>query len=130
MTPARRDVLVAGAGIAASLLSACSGNPTPSLSAGTNVTVAKSSVPVGSGVVLASDGVVVTQPAEGSFVAFSSRCTHQDCDVSELRPAGIYCGCHGSVFDIADGRALEGPAEQPLRALSVEASGEDLVVTL
>ena len=36
-------------------------------------------VPVGGGVILTKDEVVVTQPEAGTFKAFSAVCTHQGC---------------------------------------------------
>lgn len=71
-------------------------------------------VPVGGGVVVEAQKVVVTQPTAGQFKAFSAVCTHQGCLVSEVRPQGIFCPCHGSVFSATDGSVVQGPAKQPL----------------
>lgn len=126
----RREVLAAGAAIAAALLAGCSDDDDdekPSLSGGT-VDVPKSDVPVGGGIVLEDSRVVVTQPVEGTFLAFSAVCTHEGCIVREVRPTGIYCACHGSLFDASDGSALEGPAEDPLLPTSVTDNGDTLTV--
>lgn len=92
------------------------------------LTVAKSDVPEGSGVI---DGdYVVTQPEAGDFKAFSSVCTHQGCPVSQISDGKILCNCHGSEFSIADGSVMNGPAEQPLTAATVEVADDNLEVSM
>ncbi len=71
-------------------------------------------VPVGGGRVLGAEEIVVTQPEEGEFRAFSAICTHQRCLVSEVADGTINCPCHGSRFRIADGSVERGPATRPL----------------
>ena len=90
------------------------------------VTVPKSEIPVGGGVVRADAGVVITQPEEGTFMGFSSLCTHQGCDVREVRDDGIYCACHGSLFSITDGSPTVGPASTPLRLVELIDNGDSL----
>lgn len=63
-----------------------------------------------------------------SFAAYSAICTHLGCTVNaQLQDGGlIYCPCHGSVFDPANGaEVLEGPAGRPLPSLPIrlEADG-------
>lgn len=76
--------------------------------------VRSDAVPVGGGVILAEHGVVVTQPAEGEFVAFDSTCTHRGCAVRAVAAGTISCFCHGSRFRITDGSVAGGPAPAPL----------------
>ena len=76
-------------------------------------------VPLGGGTILPARGVVVTQPVEGTFVAFSSTCPHQGCAVRAVAAGTINCFCHGSRFRIADGSVAGGPATEPLRRLAV-----------
>lgn len=124
----RREVLITGAAIATSLLAACSPETGAAPTGGT-VEVPKSDVPVGGGVVLADARVVVVQPEEGTFLAYSAVCTHQHCVVREVRDDGIYCACHGSLFDSSDGSPIEGPATQPLPGTAVQDTGDVLVVS-
>lgn len=79
-------------------------------------------IPVGGGVVFDDEGVVLTQPSEGEFKAFSATCTHQGCTVNDVADGTINCSCHGSKFSITDASVVNGPAERPLdeRALSVD----------
>jgi Rieske Fe-S protein len=89
--------------------------------------VSTSDVPVGGGVIVAASQVVVTQPTEGDFKAFSSTCTHQGCQVSSVSDEQIVCACHNSRFSIADGSVLGGPATAPLPEVSVSVSGDQVV---
>lgn len=58
-------------------------------------------------------GVLVTL-TNGSYHAFSQRCTHASCPVdSQLAGSDIHCSCHNSNFAL-DGTVLSGPAPSPL----------------
>lgn len=89
----------------------------------------KSEVPVGGGKIIKAEKVVVTQPTEGQFKAFSAVCTHQGCLVAEIKGADIDCTCHGSKFSITDGSVVAGPATKPLEELKVTVEGENLTVS-
>lgn len=72
--------------------------------------------------------VLVVADESGALRAFDARCTHLGCTVGYDRAARqIACRCHGGRFAL-DGRVLEGPAPTALRALTVEAVGDDVVV--
>ncbi len=120
----RRELLTSGAAIAATMLVGCGG--TRDNGQLKSVTVNKSDVPVGGGVVRAEAGIVITQPEEGTFMGFSSLCTHQGCDVREVRDDGIFCACHGSLFSITDGSATVGPATAPLPTVELVDNGDSL----
>src|SRR5262249_13259175 len=77
------------------------------------------SIPVGGGVIFGSESVVVTQPTEGNFRAFSSTCTHQGCTVGAVAGGLIMCPCHGSEYSIVDGSVKSGPAPLPLPRKSI-----------
>ena len=81
--------------------------------------VALDRVPVGGGVVLAQDKVVVTRPAADDVRAFSAVCTHQGCTVDGVVDGIISCPCHGSRFDAATGAVRNGPAARPLAKVAV-----------
>lgn len=63
----------------------------------------------------------------GELIALSLICTHLGCTV-EAKGEGFACPCHGSRYD-ADGKVLNGPAQESLRRLRVEV-GEGGRVTL
>ena len=89
--------------------------------------VATSDVPVGGGVILDAQKVVVTQPSDGQFKAFSAVCTHQGCLVGSVADGTITCPCHGSQFSADDGSVVNGPATSPLPDVDIEVDGGEVV---
>lgn len=89
--------------------------------------VATSEVPVGGGVILKDASLVVTQPSEGEFKAFSALCTHQGCLVTSVSDNSIACACHGSSFSAEDGAVKGGPAPSALAEVAVTVSGNQVV---
>ena len=85
-------------------------------------------VPVGGGVIIAAEKVVVTQPAEGDFKAFGSTCTHQGCQVAEVADGQIKCPCHGSRYSIEDGSVQAGPAPDPRPGVAIAVAGDQVVL--
>lgn len=115
-------------GITGPLLVACgsddpepgSGSPTGSADSGTpsdtgsatgsnGVLIAAADVPVGGGVVIPAESIVVTQPTKGEFKGFSSVCTHQGSQLSAVSDGKISCPLHGSQFSAVDGSNVTGP---------------------
>lgn len=86
-------------------------------------------VPVGGGVVVASEQVVITQPSEGEFKAFSAVCPHQGCLVTDVRDGEIFCPCHGSRFTVDTGDVVGGPASRGLEERQVTITGDGIAVT-
>ncbi|MDN5917104.1 MAG: Rieske (2Fe-2S) protein [Pseudonocardia sp.] len=89
---------------------------------------ATSEIPVGSGMVLADQGVVITQPAAGEFKAFGVVCPHQGCQVDKVTDGAISCPCHGSTFALTDGAPTAGPATSPLEPRQVRVTGGHVVL--
>ena len=61
--------------------------------------------------------VIIVRLSDDDFLAISSVCTHQGCEVNlpGQRHGEILCECHDSVFDRKSGAVLQGPATAPLR---------------
>ena len=61
--------------------------------------------------------LVVLARAAGAWYAVEAWCTHAECPLSDgwVEGPAIRCACHGSLFDLATGDTLEGPAEEPVR---------------
>ncbi|MFD0554103.1 Rieske (2Fe-2S) protein [Streptomyces rectiviolaceus] len=87
-----------------------------------------SEIPVGGGKIFKKEGVVVTQPTEGEFKAFSNRCTHKQCPVTSVEGGTINCPCHGSKFSIADGSVKASPAPKPLPAAEITVEGDSITL--
>jgi Rieske Fe-S protein len=141
-TSRRKIIVTAGLGVSATALAACStsgktpaghtssgptdsgGSGAPASDAPKGVLAKTAAVPVGSGVIV--DDIVVTQPAAGHFLGFSSVCTHAGCHVADVTGGKIVCPCHGSEFNL-DGTVARGPATKPLAAKSVSVQGDSIV---
>ena len=74
--------------------------------------------------------ILVTQPKEGVFRAFSAKCTHAGCIVTGIRDDEIACGCHGTRFNPDNGEPVAGPATSPLGKIQLEVRGSDLYALL
>ena len=74
--------------------------------------------------------ILVTQPKEGVFRAFSAKCTHAGCIVTGTRENEIACGCHGARFSPDSGEPVAGPAKSPLGKIQLEVRGSDLYALL
>ncbi|GAA2737017.1 Rieske (2Fe-2S) protein [Actinocorallia aurantiaca] len=85
-------------------------------------------VPVGGGRLNGELKLLVTQPTEGVFKVFTSRCPHQGCGVSTPKDGLADCPCHGSEFDITDGSVKKGPAKTGLREYPAEVKNGAVVV--
>lgn len=137
----RRTVLLAtGATGATALVAACGGGGDDSGSSSTQsptgdgatsgpagrVLANIDEIPVGGGKIFKDEKVVVTQPEQGQFKAFSAICTHQGCTVATVSDGTIDCPCHGSKFRVADGAVAHGPATRPLPAEKITVEGNSV----
>ena len=84
-------------------------------------------VPVGGGLILAKERLVITQPTKGEFKGFTAICTHAGCTVNSVTDT-INCPCHGSQYSIDDGSVVGGPAPSGLasKELVVESGSINL----
>jgi Rieske Fe-S protein len=144
MTESTRRAVVFGAGGAglAAVLTACAsyGSPTtavadpaeepagdeessaaPTKKAKAPKALAETSdIPTGGGKIFEGQKLVITQPTEGEFKAFSATCTHAGCTVASISNGVINCPCHGSQFKIEDGSVAKGPAGEPLEEKQIK----------
>ncbi len=99
---------------------------TPSDGGAGTALASTSDVPVGGCFVVASAKVVLTQPTEGDFKAFSAVCTHQGCVVESSSEGDIPCPCHGSKFSLDDGSPQSGPASAALAPVKITVDGDSI----
>ena len=134
-----RRIILRGAalgGVALPLLGACRSDTeaakTPATSdsaAAAGMDIASTAdVPVGGGTIFADEKIVVTQPTEGEFKAFTAVCTHQGCTVTMIKDGTISCPCHGSLYAIEDGSVVGGPAPAALAELKLTVDGDSISV--
>ncbi|MFE7276392.1 Rieske (2Fe-2S) protein [Streptomyces sp. NPDC057623] len=141
--PTRRTILIAtGATGATALVAGCggsddNGDSTSTTSPGQDdqdgqtgqegkELATTSEIPVGGGTIFKADEVVVTQPEQGQFKAFSAICTHQQCTVGTVADGTINCPCHGSKFKITDGSVAHPPATRPLPEKKITVDGNSI----
>ncbi|MEU6230253.1 Rieske (2Fe-2S) protein [Streptomyces sp. NPDC047042] len=128
--PTRRTILLATG--AAALTAGCSEygdeSSSSSSSAGSpgQELATTADIPVGGGTIFKDEQVVVTQPKEGEFKAFTSICTHQRCPVANVEGGTINCTCHGSKFNITDGSVAHPPATRPLAEKKITVAGNSI----
>ncbi|MFI0408406.1 Rieske (2Fe-2S) protein [Actinomadura sp. 3N508] len=89
---------------------------------------AAADIPVGGGKIFKDAEVVVCQPAQGEFKAFSSACTHRGCAVGSVSGGTINCHCHGSKFKITDGSVANPPADKPLAEKKINVQGGQITL--
>ena len=131
----RRHALAGGAavGLGLPLLAACGGGSTATDGASdapppSGALTTTSEIEVGGGAIFGDHRVVVTQPTEGDFKAFSAVCTHQGCTVNDIVGSEIRCPCHGSAFSIEDGSVVGGPAPKPLPEVEISVEGDQISI--
>ncbi|MGP3932635.1 Rieske (2Fe-2S) protein [Nonomuraea sp. KM88] len=128
--PGRRAVLgaagVAACGAALAGCGAGGAEAKPSLKG--RVLAKTADVPVGGGTLVEDLKIVVTQPTQGVYKAFSALCPHKGCVVSTPEDNVIACACHGSEFAADSGKATKGPATGALASYQVKVEGDGIVV--
>ena len=94
------------------------------------VVAAASEIPLGQARVVEVGGqrLVLAQPTAGSFVAFSTTCTHEGTPVNVLQGLELACPNHGSRFSAADGSVRRGPATAPLATVAVRLQGDEVIL--
>jgi nitrite reductase/ring-hydroxylating ferredoxin subunit len=84
------------------------------------------SVPDETVVAVDAGGIAVALArVDGAWYAVETWCTHAECPLSDgwIEGAAIRCPCHGSLFDLATGDVLEGPADEPVRVFPTRVAG-------
>ncbi len=87
--------------------------------------VAATEVPVGSAVIV--DNLIIAQPTEGEFVAYSAKCPHQGSPITQVDGDTVRCPSHGSVFNITTGDPVSGPAATGMTTVPVREEGDTVV---
>ncbi|MGI5289420.1 Rieske (2Fe-2S) protein [Nonomuraea polychroma] len=125
----RREMLgAAGVAVCGLALAGCDSDSKAQESIKGKVIAKTADVPVGGGKLIQDLKVVVTQPTQGVYKAYSAICPHKGCEVGTPKDNVIKCACHGSEFAADSGNATKGPATAPLAAFPVKVEGDGIVV--
>jgi Rieske Fe-S protein len=73
--------------------------------------------------------ILVIRKSAGTFLALSTECTHEQCEVNPPSNNQIVCPCHGSRYNM-DGGVVNGPAASPLRRYTVAYDAGRSVITV
>jgi nitrite reductase/ring-hydroxylating ferredoxin subunit len=73
------------------------------------------------------DSFYIVRTAANQFAAFSLGCTHQCC-LAQVQGTTVFCGCHGSRFNLMTGAVTGGPARKALPSLPVTTDGTHVCV--
>ncbi len=84
----------------------------------------------GSQIVDSSAGkLIIIRIADNKYAAFSAFCTHKR-GLLEYKGNQLACPKHGSKFDTASGRVVEGPAETPIKAYEAKPGDGSVTVAV
>lgn len=73
------------------------------------------------------DEAILLHLNNGSFVAYSGRCTHLSCAVYyDAGRSQLICPCHEGVFDPQTGAPLAGPPQRSLPKITLQQEGSTL----
>lgn len=96
-----------------------SGTPSGGGSAATPLATT-AEIPVGGGLILTDQQIVITQPTAGTFDAFTAVCTHAGNLVTSVANGTITCAHHGSTFNATTGQVTGGPASSALSSVPIK----------
>jgi len=82
-------------------------------------------VPGGGALIFGQKKIAVIRKNQEIY-ALNLTCTHLGCTVNAT-PKGFVCPCHGSVFNTS-GDVVKGPADRPLKRLTVEKQSGDVLI--
>lgn len=128
-----RRIVFSGLGAlgVAAALAGCGGSDDDSTSTPTVDTGAElattDEVPVGGGIILTEQKLVITQPTVGTFKAFTAVCTHQGLLVTSVEDGTIRCANHGSSYSVESGEVEGGPAPSALASVEIDVQGDRIL---
>lgn len=130
---ASRRIVFSGLGAlgVAAALAGCGGSDSgggssqPTVDAGAEL-ASTADVPVGGGIILSDEKIVITQPTEGTFEAFTAVCTHQGLLVTSVEDGKILCANHGSSYSAQSGDVEGGPAPSALAAVAIDVKDDKI----
>ncbi len=136
----KTTILTLSASALSTLLAACEGTTITSTGQQITLDVSKETALQSVGSVVSKTfgqnnsgrAVLIVRASTTSFLAFSSVCTHEQCDViPPSSPGGNFsCPCHGAVFSAKDGSVLAGPAPSALPRFQTSFNASSNILTI
>ena len=83
---------------------------------------------LGTGIFLFDKFIVVKSAS--SIKVFSNKCTHAGCRINQEIDGQLVCPCHGSRYDSATGKVLQGPAGLPLSLIPFSTDAKTGEITI
>ncbi len=83
---------------------------------------------LGTGIFLFDKFIVVKSSA--SLKVYSNKCTHAGCRINQEIDGQLVCPCHGSRYDSATGKVLQGPAGLPLSLIPFSTDAKTGEITI
>lgn len=83
-----------------------------------SATVGIADIPVGSAVIV--DSFIIAQPTAGEYKAYSTVCPHANNPITKIEADTATCTKHNSVFSLADGSVISGPAPKGMIEFTTE----------
>lgn len=75
--------------------------------------------------------IIIVRTGDATFVAFSAICTHKRGEVAyDASSKQFECPKHHSKFDGATGKAVDGPADEPLPTYAAKGTSTSVTVTV
>lgn len=67
---------------------------------------------------------------EGSIYVTDDTCTHEEASLcaGSIKDGLVKCMMHNARFDVRSGKAIEDPAELPLKTYTVTIDGDDILI--
>jgi len=85
-------------------------------------------VKLGTGIFLFDKFIVVK--SEALLKVFSNKCTHAGCRINQEIDGQLVCPCHGSRYDSATGKVIQGPADLPLSPIPISTDSKTGEITI
>ena len=74
--------------------------------------------------------IIVTQPKQGVYKAFSGVCTHQSVNLSNISGSNLVCAEHGATYDTTTGKVTGGPAPAGLKNYPLSVKSGFIYITV
>jgi 3-phenylpropionate/trans-cinnamate dioxygenase ferredoxin subunit len=80
----------------------------------------------------AGEMLIAIARVDGAWYAVDAWCTHAECPLTDgwVEGRAIRCACHASLFDLATGEVLDGPAEEPVRTYATRVAAGRVEIEL